>query len=147
MRATCIDGYESRNDAENLETLTDDIVPGECSGTEDHRRLDVRGAGGCELVACASHEAEPVPLFSIQLRNSAYYARDDAAEHDSAEAALAAGVHSAMRMLTDEIVGGCRNAAIDVVIERDDGTRLLNSVVAISVSSLIVADRLVIEDA
>lgn len=87
-----------------------------------------------------------MPLFSIQLRNSGYHARDDEAEHDSAEAALAAGVHSAMRMATDEIVGGCSSAAIEVIVERDDGTRLLNSVVAISVSPLIVTDRPVSED-
>ncbi|WP_237482858.1 DUF6894 family protein [Lichenibacterium dinghuense] len=82
-----------------------------------------------------------MPLFSIQLRNSEFYARDDEAEHDSAEAALAAGVYSAMRMATDEIARGCRNAAIEVIVEQDDGAPLLNSVVAISVSPLIVADR------
>ena len=87
-----------------------------------------------------------MPLFSIHLRNSKYYTRDDGAEHDSAEAALAAGVHSAMRMAADEIVDGCRSAAIEVAIEQDDGTRLLNSVVAISVSPLTMADRSVSED-
>ncbi len=49
-------------------------------------------------MACASHEAELMSLFFTQLRNSKYYARDDGTEHDSAEAALAAGVHSAMRL-------------------------------------------------
>ncbi len=80
-------------------------------------------------------------LFFIQLRNSEYYARDDGAEHVSAEAALAAGVHSAMRIATDEIATGCRSAAIEVTIERDDGTLLLNSVVAISVSPMLIAER------
>ena len=70
-------------------------------------------------------------LFFTQLRNSEYYARDDGSEHDSAEAALAAGVHSAMRMATDEVAGGRRSAAIEITIERNDGTRLLSSVVAI----------------
>ena len=82
-----------------------------------------------------------MPLFFIQLRNSEYYARDDGAEHDSAEAALAAGVHSAMRIATDEIAGGCRSTAIEIAIERNDGTRLLNSVVAISVSPMMLAEK------
>lgn len=80
-------------------------------------------------------------LFFTQLRDSEYYARDDGAEHDSAEAALAAGVHSAMRIATDEIATGCRSAAIEVTIERNDGTCLLNSVVAISVSPMIMAEK------
>ena len=87
-----------------------------------------------------------MPLFSIQLRNSEYYSRDDEAVHDSAEAALAAGVDSAMRMATDEIARGCRNAAIEVIVEQDDGARLLNSVVAISVSPLTIVDRPTSED-
>ena len=80
-------------------------------------------------------------LFFTQLRNSKYYARDDGTEHDSAEAALAAGVHSAMRLATDEIVGGCRSAAIEITVERNDGKRLLHSVVAISVSPMIMAEK------
>ncbi len=83
-----------------------------------------------------------MPLFSIQLRNSKYIARDDHAEYDNAEAAFASGVHSAMRMAADEIVLGHRNAAIEVIIKRNDGMRLLNSVVSISVSPLIISKQL-----
>ncbi len=80
-------------------------------------------------------------LYFIQLRNSAYRARDDGAEHDSAEAALAAGVHSAMRMATDEIDTGRSSSAIEVTIELSDGTRVLNSVVAVSVSPMMIAEK------
>ena len=80
-------------------------------------------------------------LFFTQLRNSKYYARDDGTEHDTAEAALAAGVHSAMRLASDEIASGCRSAAIEITVERNDGKRLLHSVVAISVSPMIIAEK------
>ncbi len=80
-------------------------------------------------------------LFFTQLRNSKYYARDDGTEHDTAEAALAAGVHSAMRLASDEIASGCSSAAIEITVERNDGKRLLHSVVAISVSPMIMAEK------
>ena len=129
----------------NSKTLTGDIVCSFLSDTEGHRRLDVRGAGGSKLMACASHEAELMPLFSIRLRNSEYYSHDDNAEYDNAEAALASGVHSAMRMATDEIASGHRNAAIEIIIKGDDGMHLMNFVVAISVSPLMIDTELVSE--
>ena len=85
-------------------------------------------------------------LFFTQLRNSEYYARDDGSEHDSAEAALAAGVHSAMRMATDEVADGRCSAAIEITIEQNDGTRLLSSVVAISVSSMVITEKPIFDE-
>ena len=83
-----------------------------------------------------------MPLFSIELRNSEYYVRDDDAEYDNTEAALSSGVHSAVRMAADEITRGRHNAAIEVTISRDDGIHLLSSVVAISVSPIITAKQI-----
>lgn len=92
-------------------------------------------------MVCASHEADLMPIFFIQLRDSKYYSRDDGTEHHSAEAALAVGVESAMRLASDEIASGCRSAALEITVERDDGKRLLHSVVALSVSPMIMAEK------
>ena len=77
-----------------------------------------------------------MPLFFIHARNSEFCARDDGVDHDTAEAALAAGVQSAIVMAGDEIGRGFRSAAIEVNVEGENGTHLLTSVVAISVSPL-----------
>ena len=82
-----------------------------------------------------------MPLFFIHARNSEFCARDDGVDHDTAEAALAAGVQSAIVMAGDEIGRGHRSAAVEVNVEREDGTRLLSSVVAVSVSPLMVSEQ------
>lgn len=79
-----------------------------------------------------------MPLLFIQARNSDYWIRDDGYEHASPEAALAKGIQSAVAMAADEIGRGRRSAAVEVIIEQGDGVHLLSSVVAISVSPLIV---------
>lgn len=79
-----------------------------------------------------------MPLLFIHLRNSGYCARDDGAEFATPEAALALGVKGALNIAVDEIGRGHRNAAIVVNVEQEDGARLLTSVVAVSVSSLMV---------
>ena len=81
-----------------------------------------------------------MPLFSTHVRNSEFRTRDDGVEHDTAEAALASGVRSAVVMASDEIGRGHRSAAIEVNIESEDGTLLLTSVVAVSVSPLMAAE-------
>ena len=82
-----------------------------------------------------------MPLFFIHARNSEFRARDNGAEFDTPEAALAMGVKSAIAMAADEIGHGHRSAAVEVNVEQEDGTCLLSSVVAISVSPLIVAEQ------
>ena len=81
-----------------------------------------------------------MPRLFIHVRNSEYRSRDEGGEYDSAQAALAVGVQSAVVMAGDEIGRGQRSAAVEVNIEADDGTRLLSTVVAISVSPLMAAE-------
>ncbi len=76
-------------------------------------------------------------LFFVHLRNAEFHSCDEGAEYDRAEDALSAGVRSAVALLADEIGRGERSAAIEVSIQRENGTELLRSVVVISVSSLL----------
>ena len=80
-----------------------------------------------------------MPHLFIHLRNSDYCARDEGAEFDTPEAALALGVQGALGVAADEIGRGSQNAAVLVNVEQEDGTRLLTSVVVVSVSPLTVA--------
>ena len=82
-----------------------------------------------------------MPLFFIHARNSEFRARDDGAEHDTPEAALVVGIKSALAMVADEIGRGHRSAAVEVNVERENGTRLLSSVVVVSVSPLMVSEQ------
>ena len=82
-----------------------------------------------------------MPRLFIHVRNSEYRTSDDGGEYDSAEAALAAGVQSAVVMAGDEIGRGHRSAAVEVNVKGEDGTHLLTSVVAISVSPLMAEAR------
>ena len=81
-----------------------------------------------------------MPLLFIKLRNAEYLARDEGYEYENAEAALAAGTRSAINMASDEIDRGSRSAAVMINVEQEDGTRLLSSVVSVSVSPLIATD-------
>ncbi len=77
----------------------------------------------------------------IHARNSTFHSRDEGAEYEHPETALALGVRSAIAMIADEINGGERSAAVEVSVERADGTQVLCSVVATSVSPLMPADH------
>ena len=81
-----------------------------------------------------------MPLLFIHARNSGLQFRDDGVHYDGPEAALASGVRGAMDIAAEEIAGGQRSAAVEVIIERADGAQVLRSVVAISVSPLITTD-------
>ena len=83
-----------------------------------------------------------MPFLFIHVRNSDYCARDDGAEFDTPEAALALGVQGALAMASNEIGQGRHSTAIMVNVEQEDGTRLFTSVVAISVSSLMVTEAI-----
>ena len=75
-------------------------------------------------------------LLFIHTQNSNFYASDDGAEYDRPEIALALGVKGAVAMVAEEVEQGERSAAVEISIEQADGTQLLRSVVALSVSSL-----------
>ena len=74
-------------------------------------------------------------LFT-HIRNSVFHACDDGAEYQEAEVALMQGVRSAAALMVDEINRGRTSAAIEVSIEKEDGTPILCSIVAVSVSRL-----------
>ncbi len=82
-----------------------------------------------------------MPLLFIHAANSEFRSRDEGAEYDHPEAALASGVRSAIALIADELERGQRSAAVEISIEREDRTQVLRSVVAVSVSSMILADR------
>ena len=78
-----------------------------------------------------------MPRLFIHATNSKFQSLDEGADYDLPEAALALGVQGAVAILADEVRQGERNAAVEVSIEAEDGTQVLRSVVAISVSSLL----------
>ena len=82
-----------------------------------------------------------MPLFFIHARNSEFHSRDEGAEYDHAEAAMASGVRSAVALIADEVNRGERSAAVEISIKREDGTQVLCSVVAVSVSPMILATQ------
>lgn len=82
-----------------------------------------------------------MPLLFIHARNSEFCSCDDGAEYDHPEAALALGVRSAIAIIADEVSRGERSAAVEISIASEDGTQVLSSVVALSVSPMIATLR------
>ena len=80
-----------------------------------------------------------MPFLYIRTCNSDFHCVDDGADYARPEDALAAGVEGAVGIVSDEIKRGGNAAAVEICVEQEDGTRLLRSVVAISVSPLSVA--------
>lgn len=78
-----------------------------------------------------------MPLLFIHATNSEFRACDDGAEYDRPEDALASGVRGAVALLADEINRGERSAAVEISVKHQDGTQILRSIVAVSVSPLI----------
>ena len=78
-----------------------------------------------------------MPFYFINARNSDFHARDDGKDYDGPDDALRSGVTSAVSLLADEINRGERCAAVEISVERQDGSELLRSVVALSVSALL----------
>ena len=77
-------------------------------------------------------------LLFIHTQNSRFHGRDDGAEYDQPEMALAVGVRGAVALIADEVNQGQTSAAVEISIEQADGTQLLRSVVAVSVSQLMI---------
>ena len=79
-----------------------------------------------------------MPFLFIRTCNSDFGGIDDGAEYMSNEAALAAGVRGGVGIVVDEIQRGKQTAAVDVCIEDQSGETVMRTVVAISVSPLMV---------
>ena len=75
-------------------------------------------------------------LLFIHARDGKFNSCDEGAEYDRPEIALAIGIRGAVAIATDEIFEGERSAAVEISVEREDGTQLLRSVIALSVSVL-----------
>ena len=82
-----------------------------------------------------------MPLFFIHCRNSEFYSCDEGADYDHPEAALASGVRGAIAIIANEVGQGERSSAVEISVKREDGTEALCSVVAFSVSPMILASR------
>lgn len=82
-----------------------------------------------------------MPLFFIHARNAQFQSQDEGAEYDHPQAALASGILGAMALITDEVNQGERSAAVEVSIQQKDGTEVLCSVVAVSVSPMMLTAR------
>ena len=80
-----------------------------------------------------------MPQFFIQATNSTFRSRDEGAEYDHPDVALALGIRGAVALVTDEIIRGERHAAVEISIENADGTQVLRSIVAVSVSDVLPA--------
>ena len=78
-----------------------------------------------------------MPQFFIQATNLTFRSRDQGGEYDHPDIALALGIRGAIALVADEIIKGERNAAVEVSIENMDGTQVLRSIVAVSVSAML----------
>ena len=78
-----------------------------------------------------------MPLLFIRATNSEFQSTDDGAEYERPEEAMASGVRGAVAILAAEIDRGERSAAVEVSVRHEDGTPILRSIVAVSVSPLL----------
>ena len=77
-------------------------------------------------------------ILFIRAINSEFDSRDNGAEYEMPETALAAGVQSALLIAVDEMQRGRPSTAVEVCIELEDGTAVLRSIVAMSVSRMVI---------
>jgi hypothetical protein len=78
-----------------------------------------------------------MPVLSIKVTNSRFSDIVEGEHYDRPEDALASGVRGALALLADEINGGHPNGAIDVRVSDENGTPILRSIVAVSVSAML----------
>ncbi|WP_419808547.1 DUF6894 family protein [Sphingomonas sp.] len=81
-----------------------------------------------------------MPQLFIHTTNSTFSSRDAGADYDSVDAAMAFGVQGAIAIASDEVNGGKSGAAVEVAVEREDGSVVLRSTVAVSVHPLLTLD-------
>lgn len=79
-----------------------------------------------------------MPLFVIRARDSVFESRDEAVDYPHVQDALTAGIDGAIRIVSEEVLGGQTNAAVEICIEDAAGAVAMRSVVALSVSPLLV---------
>ena len=79
-----------------------------------------------------------MPQFFIKAVNYEFASRDDGADYDTPDLAMAAGVRSALQIASDEVIEGRPSAAVEINIEREDGATVRRSVLSLSVSPLLV---------
>ena len=79
-----------------------------------------------------------MPLLFINIRNSKFHSCDDGNQYNNPEDALVVGLQNAAALLADEVNRGECSAAIEISVEQKDGVRVLCSVMAISVSSMMI---------
>ncbi len=82
-----------------------------------------------------------MPQFFIQATNSEFRSRDEGAEYDHPGVAMASGIRGALALIADEINQGERSAAVEISIEGADGAQVLRSIVAVSISPMILVPR------
>lgn len=80
-----------------------------------------------------------MPYLFTRTLDGVFDSRDDGADYDSSNQALSAGVRSAIRIAADEIGDGRMATAVEISIEREDGGAVCRSVLALSVSPLLVS--------
>ena len=81
-----------------------------------------------------------MPQFFIHAIDGEYNSRDDGAYYDNSEQALSAGVRSAIRIAADAIGSGRTATAVEISVEHEDGSAVCRSVLALSVSPLLVSE-------
>lgn len=82
-----------------------------------------------------------MPAFYILTDNSSYQTKTEVSEVSNPEEALALGVRGAIFMAHEDISRGEAAAAVEVAVEDGIGAELLRSVVAVSVSRLVVREE------
>jgi hypothetical protein len=73
----------------------------------------------------------------IHVHDSKRHSCDEGDEYDNPQAALAIGVRGAIAILSEEIVSGKTNSAAEVSVRLANGSQILRSIVALSVSCLL----------
>ena len=79
-----------------------------------------------------------MPLLFVRTCNSDFHYLDQGSEYERPEDALAMGIEGAVGIARDEIQRGSSTVAVEVCVERENGEKLLRSVVALSISPLSV---------
>lgn len=82
-----------------------------------------------------------MPFLYIRTCDADVSSLDEGADYAHGEDALEHGVRGGMEIACEEIHRGKRSAAVDVCIEDPTGQTLLRTMIAVSVSPLLVPDK------
>jgi hypothetical protein len=78
-----------------------------------------------------------MPIFYIHATNSSFRSLGPPKEHESANAALRAGIRAGIEIAADEVRSGSPNAMVEVCIADVNNDVVLRSAVSVSVSPLL----------